>query len=91
MEGVSIVSTELLQTIIMEIRDLRNEVKQMNQERKDQSAPYLTTKQLCNYISKSRNWVMTHKNVLGCSKETGTLLFKRADVDALVDSGYFKK
>jgi hypothetical protein len=91
MEGVSIVSTTLLESMLSKIDDLHAQVSQMNAERKAQSAPYLTTAQVCKYINKSRNWVMTHKHHLGCSKRAGTLLFKRADIDEFINSDYFKK
>ena len=91
MEGVSIVPTTLLQDLIYKVEDLHKQVCQMNAERKEQSAPYLTTAQVCKYLNKSRNWVMTHKNHLGCSKRAGTLLFKRADIDEFINSDYFKK
>lgn len=91
MEGVSIVPTELLNKLFNKLEDIHQRVTQIDQERKEASATYLTTAQLMKYMNKSRNWIMTHKHQLGCSKSAGTLLFKRADVDAFIESDYFKK
>ena len=91
MDGVSIVPTELLNKLINKLEDIHQRVTQIDQERKEAPATYLTTAQLMKYMNKSRNWIMTHKEDLGCSKSAGTLLFKRADVDAFINSDYFKK
>lgn len=91
MDGVSIVSTELLQKLIVKIEDLHEKVSQMDKQNKELSAAYLTTAQTCKYMNMSRSWVVRNKHNLGCSKKSGTLLFKRADIDEFINSDYFKK
>jgi hypothetical protein len=90
MEGVSIVSTELLQTLISKIEDLHSKVSEMDKQDKELSAAYLATSQTCKYMNMSRSWVVRTKQHLGCSKKSGTLLFKRASIDEFINSDYFK-
>jgi hypothetical protein len=41
-------------------------------------------------LNQSENWVLLHKHDLGSSKRTGTLLFKRKDVEEYIEEGYYK-
>lgn len=91
MEGVSIVPTGLLESLISKVENLHEMVRKMDQERKEGTATYLTTTQTCKYLNKSRTWVMANKHNPGCSKRAGTLLFKRTDIDEYINSDYFEK
>lgn len=91
MDGVSIVPTTVLEKLINKVEDLHSQVAQMNEERKAGLSVWMTTSQVCKYINKSENWVLLHKHDLGSSKRSGTLLFKRADIDEFINSDYFKK
>ena len=88
MEGVSLVETSVLTQLIYKIESLESTVKnEINKNFK----PYLTTKEVCELLNKSENWVLLHQSDLGSSKRTGTLLFKRKDIEEFIDEGYFKK
>jgi hypothetical protein len=90
MEGVSIVSTELLQTIINKIEDLHKQVNQMNEERNAGLAIWMTTKQVASYLHVTPNWVLLRKHELGSSKRAGNLLFKRLAVDEYIAEDWFR-
>jgi hypothetical protein len=45
----------------------------------------MTTRQACSHLKDSENWVLLHKQELGFSKRSGTLLFKRTDVDNFIE------
>jgi hypothetical protein len=91
MEGVSIVPTNVLQDLITEVKETRAYITKIKEELEIASSKYMTTAQVCKYINKSENWVLLHKHDLGSSKRSGTLLFKRADIDEFINSDYFKK
>jgi len=88
MEGVTIIETKVLQDLISNIQSLQQTVKE---ELTRNSDPYLTTKDVCRLLKKSENWVLLHKDDLGSSKRTGTLLFKRSAIDAYIEQDYFQK
>jgi hypothetical protein len=89
--NVAVVDNKILEDLIWKIERLSTRVEQMHKEMHDVSIKYMTTAQVCEYIKKSENWVFLHKHDLGCSKRAGGLLFKRADVDAYIDSDYFRE
>ena len=76
------------QRLIDSIEDLRVTVKN---QLENANKTYLTTREVMAMLGKSENWVLLHKDALGHSKSSGTLLFKRKDIDAYIESGYFKK
>lgn len=80
--------TSAYQKLIHSIEELhavvRNQIDNANK-------PYLTTKEVMVMLGKSENWVLLHKNDLGSSKSSGTLLFKRKDIDAYIEAGYYKR
>lgn len=87
MDGVSLVETKVLNMLIDRIESLESSViEQIERHTK----PYLTTKDVCDMLNKSENWVLLHKNELGSSKRSGTLLFKRKDVEEYIEEGYFR-
>jgi len=59
-------------------------------ELKEASKPYLTTKEVCQMLNKSENWVLLNKADLGYSKRTGTLLFKRTLVEEYINEDFFQ-
>jgi prophage antirepressor-like protein len=87
MEGVSLVETKALNTLINRLESLENKVVEAVSK---YNKPYLTTKDVCEMLNKSENWVLLHKHDLGSSKRTGTLLFKRKDVEEYIEEGYYK-
>jgi hypothetical protein len=91
MEAVTILPTEQYNALVSKIDTLHGVVLTMGDQLLNATSKWMTTKQVCEHLSKSENWVLLHKHELGCSKRAGTLLFKRADVDAFIESDYFKK
>jgi tRNA nucleotidyltransferase (CCA-adding enzyme) len=91
MEDVTIVSTKQMQALMYKLESISERIEQMEKDRENSTSVWMTTKQVCIYINKQRTWVMAHKSDLGSSKRAGTLLFKRADIDAFINSDYFKK
>lgn len=90
MEGVTIVETGTLERLINRIDMLESKVVETIKELKEVTKPYLNTKEVCEMLNKSENWVLLHRHDLGSSKRTGTLLFKRKAIEEYIDSDYFK-
>jgi hypothetical protein len=88
MEGVTLIETKVLNRLISRIESLESSVVQ---ELNKYTKPYLSTKDVCEMLNKSENWVLLHKADLGCSKRTGSLLFKRRDVEDFIEEGYMKR
>jgi len=82
------IETRAFMMILDELRDIKEKVVNAVE---NANKPYLTTKEVMAMLGKSENWVLQHKDALGHSKSSGTLLFKRKDIDAYIESGYFKK
>lgn len=91
MEGVSIVDKPTMEALLDKLEVMHGLFIKTSAELKNYKTTYLTTRQVCEYIKKSENWVLLHKHDLGCSKRAGTLLFKRQDIDDFINSDYFKK
>lgn len=90
MEGVTIIETSVLEKLIAKIEQLESTVKTTLADINNKTKPYLTTKEVCELLSKSENWVLLHKHELGYSKRTGTLIFKRKAIEEYIDEDYFK-
>lgn len=87
MNGVTIIETEAFDRMINRLEILADLVNKLTAQN---IKPYLSTKEVCEMINKSENWVLLNKDKLGFHKETGALLFKRKDIDAWIDKGYVK-
>lgn len=91
MNGVSIIETATLEALIHEVRGLRETVVTTISELKDTKKPYLTTQEVMELTGFSIDWVNDHKADIGFSNIGRTIRFKRKDVEAYMDAGYFKK
>ncbi|AMQ00969.1 hypothetical protein AY601_4118 [Pedobacter cryoconitis] len=91
MEGISIVSTELLSNLISKIEMLGSQVQELSAGVKQTKLePYMTVQDLMDYTHFSRDWVTDHKHEIGCRNVCGKLMFKRKDVDSFMDKTYYK-
>ena len=88
MEGVTVIDTTTFAKLIDSIEELRSKVLRQMEEQTD---PYLTTKEVQKMLKKSENWVLLHKEELGFSKRTGTLLFKRKDIVEYINEDYYNR
>lgn len=90
MNGLTIIESDVIDTLIQKIEDMSLKIDRISQELIDLKNPYLNTKQVVSMLDKSENWVLLHKNELGVSKSTGSLLFKRKDIMDFIDEGYYR-
>lgn len=90
MEGVSIVSTEILSSLISKIDMMGAQVEQITEELKQTKKPYLTAQEVMDITGFSRDWVTDHKHDIGCSTKGGKLIFKRKDLEAFIEEDYYK-
>lgn len=87
MEGVTILETEFLNSLFKRLDNIEAFVK----ENKSAQKPWMTLKEVCEYMSKSSTWVDLHKVEIGFTKAGGEVRFKRSDVDAYLESRYYKQ
>lgn len=87
MNGVTIIETEAFKNMIDKLEVLAELVNTLTAQN---IKPYLSTKDVCDMLGKSENWVLLHKEELGFIKRSGTLLFKRKDIDSWIEEGYVK-
>lgn len=90
MKGVTIVETETMEKLISKIDMLQDLVLSNLAELKDARKPYLNSQEVMQLLGRGNTWLNDNKEKIGFSKSTGALLFKRKDVEAFVDSEYFK-
>jgi hypothetical protein len=90
MEGVSIVSTEILTSLISKIDMMGAHIEQVTEELKQTKKPYLTAQEVMEITGFSRDWITDHKHDIGCSTKGGKLIFKRKDLDAFIEEDYYK-
>ncbi|MBB2148837.1 helix-turn-helix domain-containing protein [Pedobacter gandavensis] len=90
MKGVSIVETELLESLIWTIGDLKNTVQNTVAELKQLKEPYLTTQEVMAITKFGEKWVQDNKDKIGFTLKGGKLIFKRKDVEAFMDEDYFQ-
>jgi len=90
MKGVTIIETEAFEKFMALIDQMRADQQAMIAELNDKRKPYLTSSEVMKLLSRSKNWLNDNKEKIGFSKATGTLLFKRKDVEEFIDSDYFK-
>jgi hypothetical protein len=87
MEGVSIVQTGEIEKLTDQLSTMHSTITGLLTRF---MKPYLSTKDVCDMINKSENWVLLHKEELGYCKKSGALLFKRKDIEDWIDEGYVK-
>lgn len=90
MQGVTIIETQTLQALISKIETLQDIVLSTISELKDSRKPYLNSQEVMQLLDRGHSWLNDNKDKIGYSKRTGTLLFKRTDVEAFIESDYFK-
>jgi len=90
MKGVTIVETETLEKLISKIDTLQDLVLSSLTELTEAKKPYLSSEEVMQLLGRSKSWLNDNKHLIGFSKATGALLFKRKDVEAFVDSEYLK-
>lgn len=90
MEGVSIVNTEVLESLIGSVTDLKESVLLTMAELKDAKKPYLTANDVMQVTGFGKTWVNDNKHLIGFSTVGGCLRFKRKDVEEYMEQNYFK-
>ncbi len=90
MEGVSLIESSVLQSLISEVQNLRSTVLETISELKDARSPYLTTQEVMDMTKFGKTWVNQNKHIIGCSTPNGQLRFKRKDVEAYIEANYVK-
>jgi len=90
MEGITIIETAALQALMTKIEIMSDQFNQITQELKESKSPYMNSKQVMMITGKSKTWLNGNKHLIGFSKETGSLTFKRSDVLEFMEHNYFK-
>lgn len=90
MEGVTLIQTEHYNALINKIDELHSAVVSMGDQLIQLNSKWMTTKQVCDHLNKSENWVLLHKHEIGYTKRSGTLLFKRTAVEEFLEADYFR-
>jgi hypothetical protein len=90
MEGVSIVETETLQSLINKFETLQTTVVNIAAELKDSRKPYLTAQEVMEITAFGKTWLNDNKQDIGYSMVGGELRFKRKDLESYMESNYFK-
>jgi hypothetical protein len=91
MEGVTMISTEEYRSLINMLERIHHTVTLLAKQLEELNSKWMTTEQVGKYIKKSNNWVMLHKYELGCTKKSGSLLFKRTAIDQYLGEDWFKE
>jgi hypothetical protein len=90
MDGISLVETATLQSLITEVKDMRLVVISALQELAEAKKPYLSAQEVMKLTGFSLDWVNDHKQDIGYSNIGRTIRFKRKDVEAYMETNYFK-
>ncbi|WP_069658612.1 hypothetical protein [Arcticibacter eurypsychrophilus] len=90
MQGLTIIETATMEKLLTEIQDLKETVLSAIAEAKDAKKPYLNSQEVMAMLDRGNTWLNDNKFAIGYSKKTGTLLFKRKDVEAFIESDYYK-
>jgi excisionase family DNA binding protein len=86
MKGLTIIETDAIDGLINRFLLLEKAIQGLEDTRR----PWMTLKEVCQYMSKGSTWVDLNKRIIGFTKAGGELRFKRKDVDAYLESRYFK-
>jgi hypothetical protein len=90
MEGITLVETETLKTLITEVQHMRSVVVTTLTELYEAKSPYLTVSQAMQITGFGKTWLMANKQDIGYSSVGGCIRFKRKDVEAYMEANYFK-
>ena len=90
MKGLTVFETEAVYELISEMRSMRLRIEEMYFELKEAKKPYLTAKDLQELTGFSKTWINDNKQHIGYSLVGGQLRFKRSDVDAFMETRYYK-
>lgn len=88
--GMTLIDTQVLEKLINKLDSLEQAVTTTIKDLKSTTTPYLSTKQVCEMLNVSENWVLLHKDDLGSSKRTGKLTFKRKAIEEFIEEDYFR-
>lgn len=95
MKGVTIVETEVLENLVHNVTEMHNLFKStviaLKDELKEAKKPWMTSKEVCEYLGKGSTWVDMNKEEIGFAKAGGEIRFRRKDVEAYLESRYFRK
>lgn len=86
MEGVTILETKDVDRLVNQLSKVEELIKGLQENNK----PWMSLKEVCEYMGKGSTWVDLNKGVIGFTKAGGEIRFKRKDVDAYLESRYFK-
>jgi hypothetical protein len=90
MTGVTIIETEKFNALIHKIESIHHDQQSIIAELSDARKPYLTSEEVMELLNRGKTWLNDNKHLIGFSKATGTLLFKRKDLETFINSDYFK-
>lgn len=86
MNGVSIIENEAVSILLKRLDRIEAFIKEKDSDQKQ----WMTLKEVCEYMRKSSTWVDLNKGNIGFTKAGGECRFKRSDVDAYLESRYYK-
>ncbi|MEO6522189.1 MAG: helix-turn-helix domain-containing protein [Mucilaginibacter sp.] len=84
MEGISLVETSTLETLISEVRGLRDTVLSGKPDR------YLSSSDAAAMMGFSEVWICNNKQHIGYSTIGKSIRFKVRDIEAYMEANYFK-
>lgn len=91
MEAVVIVERSVLEKLISEIGEMKSQVREIAKERNDLAKPLMTVKEVCEFLGKGSTWLDANKEKIGFTRAGGELRFRRKDVEAYLEEGYFRR
>lgn len=90
MNGLTIIETEAIDRLTSRLTGIEEMFASAINELKEAKKPWMTMKEVCEYMGKGSTWLDLNKQLIGFSKAGGEIRFKRKDVDAYLESRYFK-
>jgi excisionase family DNA binding protein len=90
MKGLTIIESEAIDRLTSQISGIEEMFRTTLKELQEAKKPWMTMKEVCEYMGKGSTWLDLNKGEIGFSKAGGEIRFKRKDVDAYLESRYYK-
>jgi hypothetical protein len=90
MNGLTVIETPIMLDLIEKVAKLSDRVEAMQNELIDKSKPYLTAQEVMEIAGFGKTWLNDNKQDIGYSMVGGCLRFKRKDLEAYMETNYFK-
>lgn len=87
MKGLTIVETEEFHGVLSKLERIERFLNSLQESQKT----WMSIKEVCEYLGKGSTWVDQNKEVIGFSRAGGEIRFKRKDVDAYMESRYYRR